>query len=71
MWAACHLAFFGLRFSEFTIPKQSQYDPLADLSLQDVTLDNIKNPSMVYVQIKESKIDPFCKGYTHQTPMSH
>jgi len=65
MWAACCLAFFGLlRSSEFTVPKQSEYDPLVHLSLQDVTLDNIKNPSMVYVQIKASKTDPFRKGTT-------
>jgi len=47
MWAACCMAFFGvLRFSEFMIPKQSAYDPLVHFSLQDVTLNNIKNPSM-------------------------
>lgn len=65
VWAACSLAFSGfLRFSEFTVPLQSEYDPAVHLSLSDVSVDNIYEPSLIYVIIKQSKTDPYRKGAT-------
>ena len=65
MWAACSLAFSGfLRSSEFTVPSQSEYDPAAHLSPSDVSVDNVFEPSLVYVTIKQSKTDPYRKGAT-------
>ena len=44
------------------MPRQSEYDPAVHLSVTDVTVDNTEMPTMVYVQIKESKTDPSRKG---------
>lgn len=63
MWAACCLAFFGfLRSSEFTTPSQSEFDPEVHLSVQDVSVDDKKNPQRLKVVIKQSKTDPFRQG---------
>jgi len=45
LWAMCCLAFFGfLRVSEFTILKESLYDPSCHLSLSDIAVDSTKKP---------------------------
>ena len=63
IWAACCLAYFGLlRVSEFTTSSPNLYDPLKDLLLSDVALDNRASPSLIQVNIKQSKGDQFRKG---------
>ena len=63
LWAACCLAFFGfLRCGEFTVPSQNEYDPTAHLSLEDIAVDNKSSPTVIQVNIKQSKTDPFRQG---------
>ena len=63
MWAACCTAFFGfLRCSEFTVPSQNDYDPDSHLSLSDLSVDSKIDPSMIRINIKQSKTDPFQQG---------
>ena len=63
MWAICCTAFFGfLRCSEFTVPKETDYDPNVHLSYADVAVDCKSNPRMIQIHIKQSKTDPFRKG---------
>ena len=61
LWAACCLGFFGfLRAGEFTV--NSAFDPATHLTLQDLQVDSMTNPSCIRVSIKCSKTDPFRKG---------
>ena len=64
LWAACCLCFFGfLRAGELTVPSDSAFDPSAHLCVTDVAVvDDKRNPSMLRVNIKQSKTDPFRKG---------
>ena len=63
LWAACCTAFFGfLRCSEFTVPSIQDYDPSAHLSYEDLSINSRDSPSVIQVHIKQSKINPFCKG---------
>lgn len=63
-WAACCTGFFGfLRSGEFTT-STSSYDATTHLSLADVKVDRIVNPTVLYLQIKSSKTDQFRKGQT-------
>ena len=63
LWAACTLCFFGfLRSGEISVPSDNCYDPGAHLSLTDVAVDNLSDPSVLQVRIKASKTDPFRKG---------
>ena len=63
LWAACCTCFFGfLRSGEVTIPSQKDYDSSARLSYGDVMFDSRHNPTLVQVNIKASKTDPFRKG---------
>lgn len=63
IWAACCLAYFGLlRVSEFTSSSPTLVDPLKDLLLSDVAVDNRASPSIIQITIKQSKGDQFRKG---------
>ena len=63
LWAAACTGFFGfLQAAEFTTPSLANYDAGAHLSVADVALDLMENPSVVWLSIKASKTDPFCKG---------
>lgn len=63
LWAASCTCFFGfLRSGEVTVPSMREYDPEGHLSEGDVALDSQKNPSIVRVNIKASKTDPFRRG---------
>ena len=63
IWAACCLAYFGLlRVSEFTTSSPDHFDPLTDLLLSDVALDNRASPTLVQITLKQSKGDQFRKG---------
>ena len=59
-WAPCTLAFFGfLQASEFTV---SNLVPLCHLTLKDIAFDSLVTPSLLRVNIKVSKTDPFRHG---------
>ena len=63
MWAVCCTAFFGfLRCSEFTVPKEQDYNPSIHLSYADVAVDSKIDPRIVQIYINQSKTDPFRKG---------
>ena len=63
LWAACCLAFFGfLRCREFTVPSQNEYDPTAHLSVEDIAVDSKSSQTVIQVNIKQSKSDPFRQG---------
>ena len=65
LWAACCTCFFGfLRSGEVTVPSMKLYDPTYHLSVGDVMLDSVSQPSVVHVRIKASKTDPFRQGVT-------
>ncbi len=72
--AAC-MCFFGcLRAGEALAPDGGEFDPKAHLSFEDVTVDSLKQPEVVWVHIKESKTDRLRKGATvslgrSRTPM--
>ena len=60
VWAACCLGFFAfLRVGEFTVPDDTSYDHSVHLSFGDIALDDLKNPTVLQVSIKQSKTDPF------------
>ena len=63
IWAACTLAFFGfLRIGEMTVSDGSSYDPQVHLSVDDITFDHSSAPTVMFINIKASKTDPFRKG---------
>ena len=65
LWAACCTCFFGfLRSGEATVPSRAAYDPAVHLSIADVARDSLAPPSVVSVNIKASKTDPFRQGTT-------
>ena len=50
LWAACCLGFFSfLRAGEMTIPSNESYDALMHLSVQDISVDDSKNPSILRI----------------------
>ena len=76
LWAACCVGFFGfLRVAEFTV--NSTFDPEIHLSVGDLQVDCLLNPSCLKINIKCSKPDPFrcgCgiylgKGNSHVCPL--
>ena len=57
------VAFFGLLCcSEFTVPSITDYDPIVHLSLQDIASDSHTAPTLIRLNIKQSKTDPFRKA---------
>ena len=63
LWAACTLCFFGFfRSEEIVIPTLGAFDQGTHLTFDDVTVDNLQNPRLLRVRLKESKTDPFRKG---------
>ena len=65
LWAACTACFFGfLRSGEITAPSSTQCDSTAHLMVGDVSVNSRDCPTVVRVQIKASKTDPFRKGVT-------
>ena len=60
LWAASCTCFFGfLRSGEATVPSQSTYNPTVHLSIDDIQLSSASDPSIVVINIKASKTDPF------------
>lgn len=63
LWAASALCFFGfLRSGEITVPSDSAFDEASHLTFKDVAVDRLDNPSILRVNIKVSKTDPFRQG---------
>ncbi len=63
LWAAVTLSFFGfLRSGEVTVPSDAAFDPAVHLTLEDVKIDDILNPSSLKIRLKASKTDPFRAG---------
>ena len=44
------------------VPSNESYDASVHLSMQDISVDDSKNPSILRIRIKQSKTDPFWKG---------
>ncbi len=44
------------------MPGDSEYDPAVHLSFSDVSFDHPSDPTVIQVNIKASKTDPFRKG---------
>ena len=63
LWAAACLCFSGfLRAGEMTVLSDKLYDPGVHLNFEDVAINSKLNPSIMRVNIKASKMDPFCQG---------
>jgi len=63
IWAVCCLAFFGfLRFSEFTVLGENEFDKSCHLSLNGVTIDNRDKPTQLKITIKQFETDSFHRG---------
>ena len=59
-----YLCFCGfLQAGEAVVPPiYSSFYPSQHFSYKDIAVDSLKQPSFITVDIKHSKIDPFCKG---------
>ena len=58
LWAAACLAFFAfLRVGEFTSQTINKFDSNVDLSVSDISVDEARPPSMVFIHLKQSKTD--------------
>ena len=65
LWAACCLGFCGfMRAGEFTVTSAGDFDPSSSLCTSDISVDNLQNPAMVCVVLRQSETDPFRKGIT-------
>ena len=65
LWAACCVGFFGfLRSGEITSPEVGEFDPGQHLTVKDVSVDRMENPTAIAVKIRQSKTDPFRHGAT-------
>ena len=63
LWAACYSAFFGfLRVGKMAAHSDTEFDPGANLSVGDLTVDQVAAPTIIRVSIKQSKTDPFQRG---------
>ena len=63
LWAASSVAFFSFcRSGELTVPSEKGFDPSAHLMVDDISVDDLKKPSALAIQLKKSKTDPFRKG---------
>ena len=65
LWAACCMVFFGFpRSGEMTSLEAGEFDPGQHLTVKDNAVDEVENPSVIAVKIKQSKLDPFRHGTT-------
>ena len=64
LWAACCLGF--LRAGEFTVSSDASYDNTVHLNVSDISVNNTASPTVVKVDIKRSKSDPFRNGIREQ-----
>ena len=45
-----------------TVPNDKDYDPVLLLSVRDIIVDDARSPTVVQINIKQSKTDPFQQG---------
>ena len=65
LWAACCTCYFGLlRSGEVCVPSAKEYDSSAHLSISDIAVDSLEKHSVLSVNIKASKTDPYRQGVT-------
>ena len=65
LWAICYVGFIRfLESGEMTVPQGSEFDLGQQMSLLDVTMDDLRNPEIVSVWIKQSNTDLFQQGVT-------
>ena len=76
LWAASCLAFsVFLQVGEFIAPGISQFDHKVHLSVADISVDSLDIPSIVFISLKQSKIDQLRKditvvlGRTNKSPL--
>lgn len=63
--AASCLCFFGfLQSGEAVVPKMEEYEPDIHLCQGDICVGSHSNPTLLQIQIKASKTDPFRQGVT-------
>jgi len=63
LWAAFTISFFGfLRSGEICVGTNSLFDPERDLTARDIQIDDIENPQLLKIHLKQSKTDPFRAG---------
>ena len=63
LWTAASTTFFGFcRSGEITVESVTNYDPQIHLSFEDMAVDNATSPTVISIQLKRSKTDPFMKG---------
>ena len=49
-------------YGKMLVPEDMSYDPDVHLSLRDIAIDDLKNPSVLQVTIRQSKTDLFRRG---------
>ena len=65
LWAAACTAFFGfLRIGEFTSPTVSTFDSSVHLAVSDISVDHPRDPTALFIRLKQSKTDQLRKGVT-------
>ena len=63
LWAAFTISFFGfLRSGEICVGTNGLFDPERDLTARDIQIDDIENPQLLKIHLKQSKTDPFRAG---------
>ena len=63
LWAASAVCFFGFfRSGEITVPSASNFDASCHLTLNDLSVDDPRNPKAICINLKQSKTDPFRRG---------
>ena len=63
LWAAFTTCFFGfMRAGEICSHDAQSIDATSDLLVEDVTVDNIRDPKLVKIHLKKSKTDQFREG---------
>ena len=61
--AAALTCFYGFfRAGEITVPSIEAYDPVAHLSIGDVSMDSNTQPTTMMLHLRKSKCDQFGKG---------
>ena len=60
LWAACCVGFFDfLQSGEFTASEKEEFNSSVHQSFNDIAVNNVTNPRVISVLIKQSKMDPF------------
>ena len=63
LWAASSVAFFSFCWSgELTVPLEKGFNPSAHLTVNNISVDDLKKPAVQGIHLKKSKTDPFQKG---------